>query len=293
MNKKILDEINIYMGIDTLQVKSDSKSPLTKEQVPYIHNIICLDSDSDTYSYRLNADKANNDLQIYNYNIYEKVCNSMIEELELTNPAKTRIDFRIDSFDNNFTELLKLNKLLILLLEQTYKLKNRYQSTDPLTLDDLCVRVQNSRLEVENYNKGIEEPTGNVMNRLEFRSKHLTDENLDKEYTEFEKWCARLEKAVTKEKYKALQDKQNEILVLKYGQEKDKGVTVNEFLYKYQGNIWTSKQLCEFYHSLGYKDFEQQAKLYKRKKKIEYFSFGDLRYYVNKIVKCGTEYFAT
>lgn len=291
MNKRILEDINIYMGIDTLQVKSDSQSLLTKEQAPYIHNIICLNANTGAYSYRLNPDKANDSLQIYHYNEYERVCGFMIKELGLQNPVKTRIDFRVDSFDNNFVELMKLNKLIILLLEQSYKLKNRYQSTDPLTLEDLCIRVQNDRLEIENYNKGLQEPDGNVMNRLEFRSKHLTDSRLDKEYTEYEKWCTRLNRAVTKDKYTALQENQNKILLDRYRKEQPKGVTINEFLYKYQSNIWTSRQLTDLYEKIGYKDPQQQARNYKRKKRIEYFSFTDLQTYVKKIMTCGTDFF--
>lgn len=40
-------------------------------------------------------------------------------------------------------------------------------------LDSLTVRVQNQYFEVENYNKELEEPGGNVINRLELRRKRI------------------------------------------------------------------------------------------------------------------------
>lgn len=289
MNKKILEEINIYLGIDTLQVKSDTQSLL--EQAPYINKTICINADTGAYSYRLNPDKANNDLQIYNYIDYREVCSLMIDEMGLTNPVKTRIDFRVDSFDDNYNQLEKLNKLIILLLSQSYKMDNRYQSDDPLTLDKLCIRSQNHRIEVENYNKGIQEPTGNVQNRIEFRSKNLIDRTSDKEYTEFLKWCNRLDKAVTKENFDKLQSIANYYLVVKYKEEQSRNVTTSEFLYKYSGNVWTKRQLIDFYSQIGSKNPEQATKNYKNRKGIEFFSFKDLQTYVNKIKQSGDRFF--
>lgn len=68
-----------------------------------------------------------------------------------------------------------------------------------LLLEPLCIRTKNQYLEIDNYNKGIEEPTGNVMNRLELRSKKLySNVNSDmKDLQEFYKWTKRLKKAVS------------------------------------------------------------------------------------------------
>lgn len=294
MNKGKLENANIYFGIDTLQVKSDTESALTKAEAPFISKIIIKDTDTGSYYYKLNPDKANNGLQIYNGYDYYATYDSMINKLNLTNPVKTRIDFRVDSFDNNFNDLLKLNKLLILLIAEKYKVKNRYQSKDPLTQEELCVRIQNDRIEVENYNKAIQEPEDDVQNRIEFRSKKLYDDSAEhiKEYLEFANWCNRLDKAVTKEIFSTLQNKINQSLYERYYEQKDlKGFTINEFLYKYQGCIFTSKQLADLYRLFGYKDPEQQAKKYKRRKHIEYFSFTDLRQYVKKIKESGQRFF--
>lgn len=291
MNKDVLNRTNVYMGIDTLQVRSDTQSLLMPKQAPYINKTICLSADTGTYSYRLNPDKANDNLQIYNYKDYKEVCSLMVTELGLTNLIKTRIDFRVDSFDNNYNQLEKLNKLIILLLSQSYKMDNRYQSDDPLTFDRLCIRSQNHRLEVENYNKAIQEPAGNVQNRIEFRSKNLSSKKVEKEREEFLKWCKRLDKAITQNNYLKLQELANYYLVKKYKEEQHENVTVNEFLYKYSGNVWTSKQLVDFFEQIGSKNPVNQAKAYKKRKRIEYFSYRDLLTYIDKIKQAGEQFF--
>ena len=292
MNKNKLLETNVYMGIDTIQVKSDAETAVSRSNAPYISKTLTKDVDSSTVFYKLNPDKAMN-TNIYDYSTYNGAVEYMINALELVNPVKTRIDFRIDSFDDNYNDLLKLNKLLILLISEQYKVNNRYESRDPLTLQELTIRVQNERIEVENYNKAIEEPDGDVKSRLEFRSKKLYDDTAEavKEKREFNLWCERLDKSVTAENFDRLQKKLTDILVNEYKKVAQNGVTVNQFLYKYENSIFTSRQLTEFYSQLGYKDPEQQAKKYKSRHKVEYFSMKNLADYVKKIKSSGAVFF--
>ena len=292
MRKDKLNEVNIYMGIDTIQVRSDTETVLSRSEAPYISKTLTKDVDVSEYYYKLNPDKAMN-TNIYDYGTYSGAVNFMFNSLELTNPIKSRIDFRIDSFDDNYNDLLKLNKLLILLISEQYKVNNRYESRDPLTLQELTIRVQNERIEVENYNKAIEEPDGDVKSRLEFRSKKLYDETAEavKEEREFRKWCDRLDKSVTAENFERLQKKLTNILVNEYMKVAENGVTVSQFLYKYENSIFTSRQLTELYKQLGYKDPEQQAKKYKRRHKVEYFSMKNLTDYVKKIKASGENFF--
>lgn len=292
MNKDKLKELNIYLGIDTIQVKSDTESILTTKQAEYINKLVYHNTADDTYIYRLNPDKANAGIQIYNYNAYKENCDLMINEMKLTNPIKTRIDFRVDSFDNNFDELLKLNKLFLLLISQEYNLNNRYYSRDMLTLDELCVRVQNQSLEVENYNKLLQEPLGNVCNRLEFRSKQLTNSTPDIEYSEYKNWCSRIDKAITKENFIKLQKVCNEYLLKRYHKEKsNRNTSTYEFLYKYDDSIFTMNQLKDFYLLIGNNNPANSAKMYKKRKHIELFSFRNLLDYAQKIKSAGEQFF--
>ena len=295
MNKKKLDELQIYSGIDTLEISSDNEPLLTSEQVPYIPKKISKNPKTDKYYTKLNPDKANNGLQIYNYDTYSKVCDMMIDQLGLVNPIKTRIDFRFDSFDNNtYENLLKLNKVIILLLSQECKMGNRYQSIDPLTLDSLTIRAQSTDFEAENYNKAIQEPNGDVKSRLELRSKKLNNSNTaehNKEIIALNKWLDKLDKAVTKYNFNKLQDLINVSILNKYQIEKDiKGFKLSSFIYKYQDSIFTSRQMANLYESMGSKNPKQQAKNYKVRHKIEYFSFNDLKIYVDKIKESGKNF---
>lgn len=293
MNKHKLAEANLYTGIDTIEVRSDTEI-VPETDADFAPTTIRKNTATGVCYYKLNPDKGNNGLQIYNSTDYYGIRDYMITFLNMTNPTKTRIDFRIDSFDDNFDELLKLNKLLILLIAEAYNITNRYYSVDPLTLEQLCVRVQNQYIEAENYNKGIEEPDGDVKNRLELRSKKLYDDTAEegKEYTEFMKWCKRLDKAVTKENFERLQKKLNTALYNRYKIEsRQRGLTVNEFLYKYQNSIFTSRQMSDLYRVLGYKDPDQQAKRYKQRKSIEYFSHKDICTYVQMIKESGAAFF--
>ncbi len=294
MNRQKIDYTNIYAGIDTLEVRSENESPLTSEQVSYMGKTIRKDTGTGNTYYKLNPDKANDNLQIYHYGTYNKVCDNMIYQMELINPVKTRIDFRFDSFDDDtYVKLLKLNKVIILLLSQQYKMDNRYVSYDPLSLEDLTIRVQNDKLEAENYNKALQEPDGDVKSRLELRSKKLynNDDEDNKEIIELNKWLDRLDKAVTKENYLKLQDLINISLLDKYNDEKDtKGFKLSAFLYKYNDSIFASRQMIDFFKAIGSTNPQQQAKNYKTRNKIEYFAFNDLQFYVDKIKQAGTAF---
>ena len=47
----------------------------------------------------------------------------MLNKANFDSPVKTRIDFRFDSLDENYNELLKLNKLLLSLIAIEFDLK--------------------------------------------------------------------------------------------------------------------------------------------------------------------------
>ena len=106
------------------------------------------------------------------------------------------------------------------------------------------------------------------------------------------KWCNRLDGAVSKQNFEHLQSELNKALYGRYTIEKQsRGFSINEFLYKYQSIIFTSRQMAELYRILGYKDPVQQAKKYKSRKGIEYFSHKDLRTYVKLIKDSGGAFF--
>ena len=294
MKQYKLDNLNLYMGVDTLQIKSKSAISFDSEKFPFVKPQIVRQSDNSFSYYILNPDKGNNYIAIYNSFDYYDTLDYMLDSIALEEPVKSRIDFRFDSFDKNFNELLKLNKLLLLLISNKYKVNNRYKSQDLLTEEELTMRIQNKYIEVENYDKGIQEPDGDVMNRLELRSKSLDNDmpESEKEYIEFVNWCDRLDRAVTADNLNSLISAANNALADRYKEWTAKrGHKINGFLNKYENSIFTRQQLVDLYALLGFDNAEDRAKNYKKRYDIEFFSLRDLEKYNTKIKDSGAAFF--
>lgn len=223
------------------------------------------------------------------YEELQEVFPVIIQGMEISNYRISRADFAVDSFEDNYDELHKINKCVCLLLAVAYHIKNRYESTDPLSLKHLTTRVQSEYLECENYNKDIEsDHTSPVYNRLEFRSKAIL--KVKKDIPELiDDWCRRLEYSISC--FDKLQDECNNYLIQKWNIEKDSKVKgISEFLRKYQDNIYTSRQIADFYSRLNYDKPESRAKNFKRYNSIEYFSLNDLKAYTAIIRKALQQY---
>lgn len=298
MNKHDLTSLEnegIFMGIDTIEVKSDTPTPHKNIDKQFMRKIERRNTNTESYTYILNPDKANSNIPIYDSDTYYTISDYMINSLELTEPTKTRIDFRFDCFNDNFEKYEKLNKLLILLIAYKYNLDNCYESINPLILKPLTVRAQNKYIEVDNYNKALASPNDIVKNRIEFRSKQLYHNKNEsvKEYNEFLKWCERIKESITPDNYKALQDNMNIALYNNYMTEQQsiKHFSVNEYLHEYRNNIFTNRQLADLYRRMGYKDPYQSAKKYTKRKGVVLFSLKDLSLYSDMLIKSGNRFF--
>lgn len=297
MKKDKLKSTELYCGIDTLQLKSATEPNEITAIIPFISKHVSSRKDGSIHHYRLNPDKANNNIGIYDSTTYYSTLDNMLNELQLEQPKKERIDIRFDSFDDNYNELLKLNRLLILLVANEYNLENCFESTDPMFLDHLCIRAQNKdgSLQIENYDKGIQEKDGIVKNRLEFRTAKISDripEN-SKELKVFLDWCSRLEASATVSNFNSLIHRLNDALLNKYNNEKsEKGFNIYEFLREHRKSIFTSRQMADFASkAINSKDPMQWAKRYKDRREIEYFSLQDVRDYITIIKRNGKRFF--
>lgn len=258
--------------------------------MPYINNK-GVKNPNGTYSYIVNPNKYSG--EVNSYSEYVSARDSIINCLELVNPIITRVDYTINCYEDNFDKLYKLNKALILLLCIKYNLDNRYGSFDLLTNKLLCSRVQKPRLEIENYNKSLENPNDKTKNRLEFRSKQLYKAQPNKEYSEFLKWVERMQEAVNKESYNNLQKIANNILYYEYNIEKEKrGFNTSSYIFKYDNDFFTQAQLADFYSRTGrYKNPQAQARKYKYNHDIEYIPPDLLMEYTKIIERAGTIFF--
>ena len=281
MKKEKLKAIQLYAGVDTLEIRTE-KEIEPKGQADFVPKECRKNNKSGAYFYKLNPDKYSG-TQIYNRTAFVNAVNGMCDYLQIDNATITRIDFRFDSFQDDFEELEKLNKFLIMLVAYDNHFRNCYESIDPLLLEPLCIRSQNQYLEIENYNKSIEEPTGNVMNRLELRSKKLYSKaNADtKDLHEFELWLKKLKKAISKTNIALLEDKLNESLVRRFAEErKNHKFTNNELLCKYQSSIFSKEQMMNLCTQLGYKNPVAQIQAYKQRKGIELISHKNVKDYL-------------
>ena len=281
MKKEKLKAIQLYAGVDTLEIRTEKEID-PKGQADFVPKECRKNNKSGAYFYKLNPDKYSG-TQIYNRTAFVNAVNEMFDYLQISNATITRIDFRFDSFQNDFEELEKLNKFLIMLVAYDNHFKNCYESINPLLLAPLCIRSQNQYLEIENYNKSIEEPTGNVMNRLELRSKKLYSKaNADtKDLHEFETWLKKLKKAISKTNIALLEDKLNESLIRRFAEErKHNTFTNNELFCKYQNSIFSKEQMMNLCTQLGYKNPTSQIQAYKQRKGIEFISHKNLQDYL-------------
>ena len=294
MKPDLINNLDLLMGVDTLSVSSKSNKHFDKDKYPYIYNTVSRSANGDIYNYRINPDKydksrAKSDLGIYDFAEYSETMKQIFEETVLDEPRKTRIDLRFDSFsEQSYEKMLKLNKFFVLLVAHSEKLKNKYQSKDPIELWDLTVCVGNHAIELENYNKAIQEPTGAVTNRLEARSKRLPDapEEL-KEQTAYLEWKAIFRRATTRNNLDGFLQRVNDSLIRIFPtyrfeqmtkinhngeivKEKSFEYILNQFILTYRNTLYTQKQIIALISALKrgeaaetgerYGDFMQYAK---------------------------------
>ena len=290
MNIDKIKKLNLVAGIDTIQVTSDNESLLTASDIPYITKKISKDTTNGRYFYKLNPDKYIGEY-ITDFEKYKLCYCCMINDLGLYNTTLNRVDIRFDSRQDNFEILEKLNLTLNLLISNELNLQNRYKSFDFKTLNDLSIVSKSQYYEVESYNKAIQEPTGDIYNRLELRRKKLKGNLTEKQI--FNDWIETLHKSVSKKRYENLQEELNYYLIKRYKalKTKKRQLTVNNFLCRYDDNILTRKQLIKFYAMLDYRNPVESAKKYKKRTNIEFIRLSDLQDYVKKIEQAGVKYF--
>lgn len=290
MYKKKLKELELIASIDTMAIATHELSQQEPEETTYINKCItnlAKDGSRPTrFTYIINPNKTTAG-EILRYSDFESVFQDILEAMEIREYHKCRVDFRIDSMQDNYNELLKLNKCLILLLAYKYNINNRYQSFDPLLLDDLTIRIQNDYIEAENYNKGIQSPDGDVKNRLELRTK---GQRKDKPVSDMiTAWATKLDACVSV--YGELQDQCNLALFKKWQNEKHGRVkSLSEFLRKYQDNIFCRKQLIGFFQMLNHGNAIKAADNFKRSNSIEFFTTKDIKDYIWLIKKSLQNY---
>lgn len=292
MNKSNYN-ISLISGIDTLEVSSETY--VTKEFTFITHDStrrITKDDDTPRYKYRFNPD--NTLLDTSTFGGYQEALQYMLQASKLVNPVKTRIDFRFDLYSGAYTDVFKLNKLLLLLIAEYCDIKNRYQCIDMLTAEEKTLCIKDQRFEAEAYNKAIQEPKSGIACRLELRSKKLYDESAEetKELKALNDWFLKLANCATAVNLDKLIKDLNDNLMERYKEEQARKSFANaaEFVTKYADFIFTTRQLVDLYNRLGYQNPNSQATKYKKSHKLECFSLNDIRKYT-MIIRASAEKF--
>lgn len=272
--------IPLHCGIHTLSIISDTLVLNNIEGVETLKTYVNRTGEI-SYSTFINPNRFKNK-EIYNFTEFNEVFSEIKQITGINDYLLSRVDLRFDSYDDNFNELYKMNKLVVLLASIAYNLNNRYESIDPLTLDKLTIRVQSEYYEVENYNKAIQSNYNDqAQNRLEFRSKALSKTNKDISEV-IQNWNKKLDLLQTE--YIYLQRLCNNILVRQWGKENTLSVKdFSEFARKYQDIIYTSEQLKNLLIILNKSGTPSSVYKFKERNNIEYITPKDLQAYINNI----------
>lgn len=289
---------NLYACLHTLSAKCDycneviaDKEKIVKTSYPQKMR----GKDEYEHYMMLNPNNAVGEhTMIKKYSDFNMVLKQALERMEVKNFKVTRADLCFNSDELGDYELFKkLNRLLICCIADSENIQNCYQTSDLWSDKSLSVAVKDHRIEVENYDKSIENPNVATKNRLEFRSKNLRGESLEDEFTK--KWFARLDRAV--EHFEAVQERYNKELNRLWDEDRNRSdkdklyVSLTSFLLQYKDCIYTRKQLAELLEMIGIENPSSKAKNFKDRHTIEFFSKTDLKLIIEAIKSATIRYF--
>ena len=299
MNKNKLDTLQFKAGIHTVSIRSKQASRLHKEDVSWIgdeqaRSYPLKDGTRTTwYIYKLNLNKLVAPDEIWSLQQFSQLIRQATQAMGLESWQYTRIDMRFDIYEGEYEKHLKFMKLLVLLIAQRYGLNNRYQSFDPLTFLSETVRAQNNSFQVEFYNKKLESPGYPAKSRLELRACRVYGYAAQGTKNLIAEWGFRLKRSIAG--YETLQKTCNECLLRRWEVDRKAGAvrSRNDFIRRYQENIYSKRQLVELLEALGCENPKKSAENIKSREKLEFFTQKDLETLLNKLIDSMKVYFET
>lgn len=290
MRNSKLSAINLKASIHTVSIRSTTISPLKRNDVPWLTSVYNPQG-SPWHIYKLNLNHMGRG-DILSLAEFESLIQQAAAEMQLESWDYVRVDFRLDQTIDNYEELRKLNRLLITGLSILCGMSNRYESDDFLTEDKKTIKAGSDRLQVENYNKALQEPTNPTKNRLELRTLRVYEFGTKKDlYQLVEDWKGRLQHVLNN--FDKMQDECNRNLLNRYQKEASNGTVrkLSDFIWLHQSKIYCRPQLVKLLTAIGAKNPDKAANNYKsRLKSLEYFCKADLKAYIDKISQSLTEF---
>lgn len=288
-----LTNLHLKTGIDTICITSrEVPTKLNEASLFGASKKVLVDADGvPLYHTKVNPNDYGGD--VYSYKEYLKVMTQFDSLVGMGNYKVTRVDFRVDTFEDNYDLFYKLNKCFVLLIAEKCNLRNRYEPTDPLLLNHETIVAKSQYFEVENYDKefasgGIDAVKG----RLELRSKSLF--KFDKSIPVLAAdWQRRLKTLPAL--YDKLQQKANGILSeLWISKRQESNICMSEFVRTYQENIFSFEQLRNLFRLIGSTNSHEAAKSFRNRNSHIYFiSEQDLVGYITVINKSFDQFLAS
>lgn len=254
----------------------------------------------------INPNKYHGD--IFRFSEFKETMEAILNECGITEYRFIRTDLRMDNYAPRQYELYsKLNRYLLMAVMIAYGIKNKYFSGDLLTLKQLTQVIKGRDFEIENYDRAAKSrQTENhaelAQYRLEIRTmpsgwrKIYAADNDKSSNMELLKadllgeWFQRFDAALSN--LDKVQEAYNEILEKEWSVAKDampvQFGSITEFVRRYQGVIFTRKQLIDLYQHIDDSgaDPVQKANNYKKRYGIEFFSKADMQAAVQEIKRC-------
>lgn len=293
MNQKKLDNYNLTGSIHTLSIKSPGIVNDIQEEVSNCIIASSQTKNSPTTTSIINVNKLLGD--VFNYSEFETIFDTILAGAGIDEYAIVRADMRFDSYDaDHYRQYAKLNRYLISALAVTYKVRNAYRSTNLFTQKQLSIAIKNKYFECENYDKNAESNgTDAAESRLEERSKHWTDKDLKREFTDG--WFRRWDKAMGN--LELVQKTYNDALEQVYKADKNAYPTrfrsLTDFLIQYQDCIFCKAQMIDLLSRFPdeVKNPVNRAENHKKRYGIEYFSKKDVQRAINEVKRATSEFF--
>jgi hypothetical protein len=290
---------NLYACLHTLSAKCDSCNEAAADSEKIVktsYPVKVRGQNRYEHYLMLNPNNSGSEqLMIRSYSDFNRVLQKALERMEVQNFRITRADLCFNSDELEDYELFKkLNRLLICCIADAENIKNCYKTSDLWSDKSLSVAVKNDAIEVENYDKSVENPNVATKNRLEFRSKRMKG-TLQEEFTG--KWFARLDKAL--EHFELVQERYNQELYKLWIEDraresKDQSyLSLTAFLMQYKDCIYTRKQLEGLLELMGVENPQRKAKNFKDRHTIEFYSKTDLRLIIEAIKDATVSYFTS
>ena len=289
MNKNKLEDIALIASVHTVQVDSADLPVIQEGETRFIKSRLIRNRQTGEITSKNIINPHNYEYQeILNYSKYKTVMQELTETVGLSDYSYSRIDFRLDSYEDNYLEYFKLNSLLTGLLTMKYRFKNNEptESTGQRTRLKCSVYVKNQRIAVEYYDKKKESlDRFPCKARLEFRELRA-DGKTPEDVAHL--WFARLDNLAGY--YNVLQLRYNKSLFehYQYWLEANKLTTsgsnfLTAFVRENQDAIFSIRQLEKFCEMCGVKNPASRAKNIKKTCNIECFSYNDIKSYINII----------